>query len=411
MDKSKKILFKNATIFDGVDKIDGLSNVLVIGNKISAINYQGELGTDAVEIDCAGKTLMPGLIDGHVHVYFSSYRLADLHEKPITLLAQYARQNLEETLQRGFTTVRDAAGGDNGLAMAIEEGIINGPRFFFSGRSLSQTGGHGDLRIAHHFHTCGCGEESLIAVLVDGEDEVRKAAREELRLGAHQIKIHISGGAVSPTDPLEMAQFNDDEVSVAVEEANRFGRYVMAHCHTDDGARRCVRLGVRSIEHATEIKEDTAKMIADGGVYVVPTLSVVHDLKLRGDDLGFPPAVKSKLDGLYEKMLESIQNCEKHNVKIGFGTDLLDRKSQRSQSNEFLLRSEASGPLAILRSATSVNAEMMKMSGLLGCIKEGAYADLLVVNNNPLDDISVLTKGASEMPVIMKDGKFIRNSL
>ena len=206
---------------------------------------------------------MPGLIDAHFHAYTPTFDIVKIDRMPQALLASHARVILEGALQRGFTTVRDAGGGDIGLWMAIEQGLIQGPRFFFSGKAISQTGGHGDARPGTVVEPCGCsGYTGSLSLVADGVDEVRRAVREELRKGARQIKLFVSGGVVSPTDPIWMPQFTDEEIRAAVHEASTRRTYVMAHCLTDDGARRCVESGVRSIEHGTEISEDTARLIA-----------------------------------------------------------------------------------------------------------------------------------------------------
>src|SRR5262245_11504077 len=240
----------NARVFDGVsaELSEGVA-VVVEGERIREIARKAPAFDNTRTIDCAGRVLMPGLIDAHFHAYTPTFDIRKIDTMPQALLVSHASAILEGALQRGFTTVRDAAGGDIGLWMAIEAGLIQGPRFYFSGKAISQTGGHGDLRPATIVEPCPCaGYTGSISVVADGVDEVRRAVREELRKGARQIKLFVTGGVASPTDPVWMPQFTEDEIRAAVYEASTRRTYVMAHCLTDDGARRCVLAGVRSIE-------------------------------------------------------------------------------------------------------------------------------------------------------------------
>ena len=354
---------------------------------------------------------MPGLIDAHFHAYTPTFDIVSNDRMPQSLLVSHARVILEGALQRGFTSVRDAGGGDIGLWMAIEKGLIKGPRFFFSGKAISQTGGHGDERSAEVIEPCSCGRYAgSLSMVADGVDEVRRAVREELRKGARQIKLFVSGGVVSPTDPLWMPQFTEAEIRAAVYEASTRRTYVMAHCHTDDGARRCVQYGVRSIEHGTQIGDETARLIAQSRAFVVPTLSVIDVIRKHGPRLGLPPMGLEKIKGLYEDMLKSIEACTRARVRIGLGSDLLDHIFHKLQGGELALRGEVSKPIDVLRSATSVNADLLQMSGELGCIKAGAFADVLVLNGNPLRDLG-LFRELGNLPLVMKGGQWVRNAL
>jgi imidazolonepropionase-like amidohydrolase len=355
---------------------------------------------------------MPGLIDAHFHAYSPSFDIRATDRMPPVLLANHAAVILNGALQRGFTTVRDAAGGDIGLWMALEAGLIQGPRFVFSGKALSQTGGHGDMRPAAEFASCCCGSYSgSITQVADGVDEVRRAVREELRKGARQIKLFVSGGVVSPTDPIDMPQFTADEIRAAVQEASTRGTYVMAHCHTDEGAARCVDLGVRSIEHGSDISESTALSMAARNAFVVPTLSVISVLRRYSDSIRVPPAARDKIKGLYESTLSSIEVCMRAGVKIGLGSDLFGHEFHPLQAEELALRAEVSRPIDILRSATSINAELLQLSGEIGCIKPGAFADVLVVNGDPLTSLEGFREAQANIPLVMKGGVCIRNDL
>ena len=366
---------------------------------------------DAERVACAGRTLMPGLIDAHFHALLVELTVPPLDDMPASLLYQLARRSLEGALSRGFTTVRDAGGADLGLAMAVERGLIAGPRIFFSGRGLSQTGGHGDMRSQTRFEPCGCAAyHGPITQVADGVDAVRKAAREELRKGATQIKMMVSGGVLSPTDPLWMDQYSDEEIRVGVEEAATRRTYVMAHAHTANASRRCAELGVRSIEHGTQIDAEAAEAVAAAGAFVVPTLVTIFAMIESGAELGLPKVYADKLQGLGDEGLRSLEVCRAAGVPMGFGTDLLGPLQDR-QSQEFLIRSEVLAPVDVLRSATSINAALVQRPGELGTIAPGAVADILVVDGDPLGDLGLLQEQGRHIPVIMKEGRFCKNAL
>ena len=403
-------IIENCLIFDGVNEelIDG-GAVIVEDDRIKEVNSSATSRVKGTRIDCKGGFLMPGLIDCHFHAYTPTFDIYSLDRMPMPLLANHAAKLLEGALLRGFTTVRDAAGGDIGLALAIEQGLIKGPRFFFCGKAISQTGGHGDFRPGDRVEPCNCNYVGSLSIVADGVDEMRKTVREELRKGATQIKLFVSGGVVSPTDPIWMPQFSPEEIRAAVEEAATRRTYVMAHCHTDERARTCVEQGVRSIEHGTEIHPETAELIAKSETYVVPTLSVIAVVRDHGKDLGIPPMGLEKIKGLYERASESIENCARVGVKLGMGTDLLGDYHDR-QGGEFQLRGEINKPIDVLRSATSINAEILQKGNELGCIQPGAYADMIVVNGNPLDDLSLFAD-ADNIGMIMRGGQLIKDTL
>jgi imidazolonepropionase-like amidohydrolase len=406
-------ILRDARVFDGVSaELDEGVSVVIEGERIREISRQAPTFKDASVIDCGGRFLMPGLIDAHFHAYTPSFDIIKIDRMPQALLVSHAAALLEGTLKRGFTTVRDAAGGDIGLWMAIEQGLIKGPRFFFSGKAISQTGGHGDMRPSTEVEPCACGRYTgSMTTVADGVDEVTKAVREELRKGARQVKLFVSGGVVSPTDPRWMPQFTEAEIRAAVYEASTRRTYVMAHCHTDEAARRCVEYGVRSIEHATEVSDETARMIAAKDVFVVPTLSVADVVRQHGPRLGIPPMGLEKIKGLYEDMLRSIETCTRAGVKIGLGADLLDQEFHQLQAGELALRGEVNKPLDVLRSATSVNAQLLQMEGQLGCVQPGAYADLLVLDGDPLKDLNLFRDPLRHIPLVMKGGARVRDAL
>lgn len=406
-------LLTHAVIFDGEsDELIEGGSVLVEGDTIREVSAGTIQAASAEVIDCGGRFLMPGLVDAHFHAYSPTFDMHALDRMPRPLLAAYAFKHLRDTLQRGFTTVRDPGGGDVGLALALESKLVDGPRFLFGGKALSQTGGHGDMRHPHHEEPCNCAYSGTICRVVDGADAVRKVCRRELRKGADHVKVMISGGVASPSDPVWMAGFTDDELRAAVEEAERRRKYVLAHCHTDDGARRCVEVGIRSIEHATQISDTTAGVIAaSGSTYTVPTLAVIHQIMEHGPAAGMPPESVAKVQGLREQMLASIESCRAADVKIGLGTDIFGTDYHDYQANEFRYRAEVDQPIDILRSATSINAEIMQRKGELGVVAAGARADLIVLETNPLEDITVFERFRTEMPLILKDGEVKRLEL
>lgn len=406
-------IFENCTVFDGVnEELIESASVVVENDRIKSVTTEKEKLSNAQRIDCGGRVLMPGLIDAHFHAYSPSFDLYGCDRIPPSLMANYAADILEGALSRGFTTVRDAGGGDIGLWLAIEKGLIKGPRFFYPGKAISQTGGHGDMRPSDKVEPCACSNYAgAISVVADGADAVRKAVREQLRQGAHQIKIFVSGGVATPTDPIWMPQFTEEEIRAAVYEASTHRRYVMAHCHTDDAARRCVEYGVRSIEHGSMISEETAKLVAAKGCYVVPTLSVTDVMRQQGPELGLPPMSMDKINGLYDNILDAIAACTRAGVKIGLGADLLGHEYHKLQGGELALRGEVNTAIDVLRSATSINAELLQKPGELGCIAPGAYADILVLNGDPLKDLGLFRDADNNIPVVMKGGEFVRNAL
>jgi imidazolonepropionase-like amidohydrolase len=400
--------FINARIFDGADaEYLNESTVVVEGAKIVEVSGAAAARGANQVIDVHGRTLMPGLIDAHCHVLGSSLKVAEIETQPLTYVSHHAARMLSHALHCGFTTVRDVGGGDAGTARALDDGLIEGPRLFYAGRALSMTGGHGDFRDpATSVGACGCAAEGRVSAIVDGVDAVRAAAREELRCGAHHLKLMMSGGVLSPTDPLWMDQFSDDEVRVAVEEAARRRRYVAAHCHPAVSIGRAARLGVRSIEHATLIDAASAEAVKSAGAYVVPTLVIGRALLEGAAAAGLPPWAAVKLREISDRALSGLELMHRAGLKIGFGTDLLGALYTQ-QAREFTLRREVQPAIEVLRAATSVNAEMMQQP-TLGRIAVGCEADLLVVDGDPLSDIGVLAQDGRRLAAIMSRGRWAK---
>ena len=404
-------LLANCTLFDGIrEETPAGMHVVVEDGRIREVADKPP-ALDARVLDCGGRFLMPGLIDLHFHAYSASFNMQELDRMPKPLLVSYAIKHLQDAALRGFTTVRDPGGGDVGLALAIDRGLVQGPHFLYGGKALSQTGGHGDMRPGWQDEPCNCAYSGVLCQVVDGVDEVRKAAREELRKGAHHIKVFISGGVASPTDPIWMPQFTNEELRAAVDEAQTRRKYVVAHCHTDDGAQRCVAAGIRSIDHATHITDDTARKIAAAGACTVPTLAVVHEIMDVGAEAGMAQESLDKIAGMRERMFASIEACRRAGVKIGLGTDIFGTEFHDYQASEMRYRSQVDQPIDILRSATSVNAEIAQLEDEAGRIAPGYRADMILLNGNPLADLSIFERYRSEMPMIMKGGAFIKNEL
>ena len=406
------MLFRHGRIFDGAgaELLEDVE-VLVEGSRIAEVSDVPIRCGSAEVVDLRGRTLMPGLIDAHYHAIAASPDLGAIDHMPASLIAQHARANLEASLQRGFTTIRDAGGADYGLARAIEAGLIAGPRLFYSGRALSQTGGHGDFRSYEPepgICSCALGARHFSTV-ADGVPEVQRAAREELRRGATQIKIMGSGGVASPSDPVTNLQYSEDEIRAAVWEAHAWGTYVMAHVYTPQAIRRCIEFGVRSVEHANLIDAETAAFAAERGAFVVPTLATYESSARRGAALGFPKVSLEKLGAVREVGVASLEILRNAGVKTGFGTDLLGAMHD-DQLTEFEIRSRVLPNVEVLRQATSGNAELLERSGELGTVAPGALADLVVVDGDPVADLGVLSGQGERISLVMKGGRVFKRT-
>ena len=389
--------------------------MLVEGGVIREISSTPIKVTGAQEIDVKGKTIMPGLIDLHVHVLATQLNLSTQGVLPDALVMMRSVPIIQAMLQRGFTTVRDAGGAGWGLKCAINEGTINGPRLFISGRAISQTGGHGDPRPrSDHLRPmsfCGCCfRAGDIGRVADGVDEVRKAVRQELQMGADQIKIMASGGVASPTDPIASWGYSEEEITAMVQEATARQTYVMAHSYTAEAITRAIKLGVRTIEHGNLIDAPTARLMHEHGAFVIPTLITFEALSLEGEKYGFPADSIAKIADVSTAGLSSLEIYRQAGVKIGYGSDLLG-PSQRLQSEEFRIRSEVMPLPEVIRSATTTAAEVLNMQGKLGRLEVGAFADVLIVEGNPVREVNCLLGQGDHIPLVMKEGQIFVNRL
>lgn len=411
------ILFQNATLVDGTSKQarEGF-HVLSEEGRIKEVSDKpiNVSGDGFQTIDLKGKTLMPGLIDAHVHVKATDLDLSRLMVKPPSYLYAQTAQIMEAMLMRGFTTVRDAAGADRGLADAVDHGLLKGPRLRVCGLALSQTGGHSDTRpVTVMSHASQVEEHNKIQQfgrIADGVDECRRAARDELRRGAHHVKIMAGGGVSSPTDPIENTQYSMEELTAICEEAAAWQTYAMAHTYTSAAISMSARAGVRTLEHCNLIDAETAALVAEKGAYHVPTNITYYALNKHGREFGFPDVSIEKLKAIVEVGLNALELTRDAGVKIGFGSDLLG-PCHHYQANEFSLTAEVLGNHGALCASLETSAEIMYLENEIGRVQSGYLADLIVVDGNPLEDIGVIENDGIKIPLVMKDGVIFKNHL
>lgn len=380
----------NVRILDPVtETVSEPQSIQINGDRISSISAANNESDSS--IDAGGAIAIPGLIDCHVHVLANTADLGRLGDESPAYLTASAINTMQGALRRGFTTLRDAGGADFGLARAAAEQLFLAPRLFFGGKALSQTGGHADMRgpgtsIVDQHQCC-----PHIGTVCDGVDEVRKAARMQLRTGADHIKIMLSGGVASPADRIDSTQFSDEEIRAAVEEAAASNRYVLGHAYTARAINRGLKLGVRSIEHGNLLDDESIRLFTENDAFLVPTLVTYERLKAEGVRHGLPQASADKVDSVLYAGLKALEAADQGGVNIAYGSDLLG-DMWKWQSKEFEIRSQVQSAGAVLRSATTVAARLLNQEGELGIIREGAQADIVLLNANPLDDIAVLAE-------------------
>ncbi len=359
-----------------------------------------------------GRSLLPGLIDAHVHVTAVDVDPGEQsrHRFP-SEVALLAGRELEQMLARGFTTVRDAGGADAGLRGAVERGIVQGPRLLVSGRPLSQTGGHGDFRAPAETalpEICG-NHVGLESWVTDGTDGVRRAAREELRRGADQVKIMASGGVLSLSDKLESVQYSPEELAAAVTAARAVGTYVLAHAYTPATIRACIEAGVRSIEHGNLLDEPTAALMAEHGTYLVPTLVTYEALHRDGERQGLSRGSLEKLERVVDAGLESLRIAAAAGVKIASGSDLLG-DMRAHQGREIAIKASALSPMDAVVAATRTSAELLGLDDRIGTVEPGKEADLVVVDGDVLQDPGLAGRPETTS-LVMRSGRIVHRTL
>lgn len=403
------LFLANARIVDGTaPEPTAPQGVVVEGGVIREVAANAKAPQGATTIDLAGKVLMPGLIDAHVHVVAVEASLGRNATLPDSLIMARSMKLQHEMLMRGFTTVRDVGGADHGQVLASEQGFVTGPRLVISGKALSQTGGHCDFRGPFDNSAPRFSQRlGALGRLCDGIAEVRRAAREEIKGGARFIKIMANGGVASPTDPIDFLGFSREEIQAAVEEARNAGTYVSAHLYTDDGIRRAVECGVHSLEHCNLITEETARFAAEQGAVAVPTLVTYDKLSSEGEALGIGPEAVSKVDNVRLAGMESIARMQAAGLPMAYGSDLLG-EMHRHQSEEFVIRGRVLPAQMVIASATHIAAKLCRMEGKLGVVAAGAFADFVVVDGDPLQDLSLLTGQGAHLPFIIKGGALVK---
>lgn len=414
-----EILFDQVRVFDGQsDTLSEPTRVLVRGNRIAAIGPDIEAGPDAQRIDGAGNTLMPGLIDAHVHLSYSALSMADLMSPELTpqMILEASAREAEAMLMRGFTAVRDVGGPIFELKAGISAGQFKGPRVWPSGATVSQTSGHGDMRLPHERSRRFFGQASRAELLgatfiADGRDEVLTAVRENLRFGASQIKLMAGGGTSSAYDPVDVTQYTFDEMRAAVEAAEDWGSYVTVHAYTPRAIRRAVEAGVRVIDHGQLLDEETLKLMVENEVWL--SLQV-----LRASTPDMDPLRRAKREPIIANQPRVWQMARDLGVKLAWGTDFLFEPETNHEQNQYiLLLREWFSPAEILKLVTHDNAQLLALSGLrspyqgrLGVVAEDALADLLLVRGNPLEDLELIADPERNFLIIMKDGRIYKDA-
>ena len=414
-----RVLIRNVRIFDGLDDEVSAGHVLIVGDRIEQISATEITEDGATVIDGGGRTLMPGMSDAHVHLMGSGNTAPQLMTANLGLVYANTLAEAARTLSRGFTTIRDIGGDVVGVKAAIDAGTFPGPRIYPSQAMISQTGGHGDFGPIYEAPTAlggrpSRGETIGFVRVADGPDRVLAAVREQLKAGACQIKLMAGGGVASQYDPLDTTQFTPAELCAAVQAAQDWGTYVAVHVYNSEGVRRAVDAGVKSIEHAHLVDEDTVRYLAEKGVWLSTQPFAEHDHHYPD------PNQAAKNREVCTGTGRLFAWAQKYGVKTAFGTDLLFEPESTDRQIEMLVRlADHMRPIDALKMVTSANTELFRLSGErdpygaahLGVIKEGAWADVLVIDGDPTVDLSVLSDYARSIKVIIKNGQIFKNAL
>jgi imidazolonepropionase-like amidohydrolase len=417
------ILIKNVNIFDGKnEKLAMGRDVIVEGNLIKKIGQGLKAGKDTNVIDGGGRVLMPGIIEAHNHLMLSMPNTAWFNTHDIIYISVAGAEEARRFLMRGWTTVRDIGGPAMGIQRAIDDGRIIGPRIYPSGPIIGQTSGHGDMRdyVDPHPNMIEYKQPFLehFSLIADGPAEVQRAVRETLRRGAVQVKVMAGGGVSSTYDPLYTIQYSAEEFRAATGAAEDYGTYVAIHAYNDTAIIRAIENGVKVIEHGTLMTEKSAKIMKEKGIFLSPSCQV---LNLPEEAVSFlNPTQRAKFFEAKEGLDRQMMLAKEYGLKVAFGTDMFgSQQNFENTPKEFTCRAKYFTPFEILKQATSINAELLAMTGPrnpyqegpLGLIQESAYADLLIIDGNPLEDISVMTNPGKNFKIVMKDGVIYKNTL
>ena len=416
----RRVLLTNLRLFDGVSgTVDEGRNILIDGNRIVGLPGADETVDDVDIIDCGGRLAMPGLIDAHWHSMLCGISELAAMTSDVGYIYLTAARVAEQTLMQGFTTVRDAGGPSFALKRASDEGIVHGPRIYPSGAMISQTSGHGDFRMRHELprangDALSHSELAGMAAIADGRAEVLRRVREQLMLGASQIKLMAGGGVTSSYDPLDTTQYTEEELRAGVEAAGDWNTYVMAHVYTPRGIKRAVTAGVQSIEHGQLADEEAVKMMTDAGVWwsLQPFLADV-DANIKTG-----PGAKAKQMEVAEGTVRAYEMAKRFGTKTAWGTDILfSPQNLPSHGRQLAKLTRFYEPLDLLTIATGKNGELLRLSGprnpydgKLGVIETGAFADILIADGDPTDTLDFLSDPETNLRLIMKDGKIYKDT-
>ena len=420
---ARPLAFTNVRVFDGrSDALRGGLTVVVEGTTIKAVGPAGDGVAEGVQvIDGGGRTLMPGLIDAHWHAMMAAIGLSDLLTADLGYINLVAADQAEKTLMRGFTSVRDMAGPSFGLKRAIDAGLVPGPRIWPSGAMISQTSGHGDYRMPYEVPAAygaplSRGEAVGGGMIADGVDQVLKRVREQLMLGASQIKLSAGGGVASHYDPLDVSQYTEAEFRAAVDAAENWGTYVAVHAYMPRAIQTAIRGGVRCIEHGQFMDEETAKLIGDKGIWL-SLQPFLDDADANPYPEGSPNRAKQRRMSAGTDTAYAL--AKRYGLRTAWGTDtLFDATLTTRQGAQLTKMTRWYTPIDILKMATGGNAELLALSGprnpypaRVGVVEEGAHADLLLIDGDPTAAIDLIADPAKNLVVIMKDGRIYKNAL